>query len=187
MKEYPIQVKVIKLTSPTLMHDAFSSTVRSTIAPSLAQAYRWMHSPIRTQMFAVYMEVPTFVSVHFVRHKAGVEHFVCSNRDDRGGGKDTARDTMINHMMLLNAETLITMAHKRLCGCAHTWTQRTMELIRDRIRAVDPDLADVMVPLCGWRNGRCDEPKCCGRNTHFLPEAPEIDGPVSATLHDNPM
>ena len=41
------------------------------------------HSPIRTLMFTVRMELPYWVSTHFVRHKYGVEHYVSSQRNDR--------------------------------------------------------------------------------------------------------
>ncbi len=41
------------------------------------------HSPIRTLMFTIKLEIPYFVSVHFVRHKFGIEHYVQSQRDDR--------------------------------------------------------------------------------------------------------
>ena len=34
------------------------------------------HSPIRTLNFCIRMEIPYFVSVHYVRHFTGVTHFV---------------------------------------------------------------------------------------------------------------
>ena len=42
------------------------------------------HSPIRKLKFAWrWMDLPYWVSVHFVRHKIGIEHFVKTQRTDR--------------------------------------------------------------------------------------------------------
>lgn len=42
------------------------------------------HSPIRCLSFRIRLEnLPYWVSVHLVRHKLGVEHFVSTQRDDR--------------------------------------------------------------------------------------------------------
>lgn len=49
------------------------------------------HSPIRTLMFTVRMEIPYYVSVHFVRHKVGVEHYVRSQRNDRQSDYDRTK------------------------------------------------------------------------------------------------
>ena len=50
------------------------------------------HSPIRYLRFIIRMEIPYCNSVHFVRHKLGVEHFVQSQRNDRQDiGQDSAQ------------------------------------------------------------------------------------------------
>ena len=41
------------------------------------------HSPIRELWFGIKMEIPYWVSVHFVRHHIGVNHYVQTQRDDR--------------------------------------------------------------------------------------------------------
>lgn len=42
------------------------------------------HSPIRKMRFSWrWKELPYWVSVHFVRHKIGIEHFVTTQRSDR--------------------------------------------------------------------------------------------------------
>ena len=44
------------------------------------------HSPIRKLKFAWrWVDLPYWVSVHFVRHKIGIEHFVKTQRTDRTG------------------------------------------------------------------------------------------------------
>lgn len=124
--------------------------------------YGCEHSPIRTQMFIVEMyNIPTFVSVHLVRHKIGVEHFVKSNRDDRGGNGEENRYTPINHLMFINAQALINISRKRLCFKAHRETQAVMLKIKQGVELCDPDLAKYMVKECEYRKG-CHELKSCG-------------------------
>ena len=130
---------------------------------TLEKIYRCEHSPMRTQLFWIELiDCPTFVSVHFVRHKIGVEHFVQSKRYDRTTYTEVPnRFTPVKHSMLINAEALITMSRKRLCRQASTETIAAMQAIKDAVAAVDPDLAVHMQPNCVYRNG-CPELKPCG-------------------------
>lgn len=164
-----MEIKVIKLTDDIILKKAFGSTVRFKSNVCLLDAYRMMHSPIRTQEFFIeLLDIPTFVSVHLVRHKIGCEHFVLSNRDDRGG-LSADRDTPVNHSMKINAEALITLARKRLCLKAHKKTVQVMSLIKHRLKSIDPDLVNFMVPECVFRNGICPEGKfTCGKKDRIL-------------------
>lgn len=161
-----MQVTVRKLTGVELAHRAIESTVRGelTAKATLGQVYCWEHSPSRTQMFWIEMvDIPTFVSVHLVRHSAtGQQHFVQSNRGDRGGDATANRDTPVKHSMLLNAQHLIDMSRKRLCSQASLDTRRLWLDVRDAVAEVDPELALFMVPNCVYRGGQCPEPKPCG-------------------------
>ncbi|MFW5752927.1 MAG: hypothetical protein ACOCYV_02630 [Planctomycetota bacterium] len=159
-----MQITAEKLTDRDLMRRACEMTMRGGSSKvSLARMYRCEHSPMRTQLFWIEMHaIPTFVSVHLVRHKIGVEHFVMSNRDDRGGAHDTDRYSPVNHGMLIDAQALVNMARKRLCRKSHTDTIAVMQALRSAIDAVDPDLAAVMVPECEYRGGFCHELKPCG-------------------------
>ena len=130
---------------------------------TLRNIYEWNHSLTRTQMFSVMMfRIPTFVSVHFVRHKIGVEHFVQSNRSDRGGDTGVDRDTPVNHLMFCNAEAIINMSHRRLCHQASEKTQLVMRQIKGEMAIADPELVPFLVPMCQYRGGICSEPKPCG-------------------------
>ena len=164
-----MEIKVTKLTDVALLKKAFNSTVRFNSNVDLLNAYRLMHSPIRTQEFFIEMlDIPTFVSVHFVRHKIGCEHFVLTNRDDRGGVK-ADRDTPVNHSMKINAESLITLARKRLCFKSHRKTVQVMSLIKNKLKEIDPDLVKFMVPECVFRNGLCSEGRfTCGKKQRIL-------------------
>lgn len=86
-----------------------------------------------------------------------------SNREDRGGDREANRWTPVNHFMLINAQALINMSHKRLCMQAHPVARELMGLIKEGIKKQDEDLAKYLVPSCEYRGGFCPEPKPCGR------------------------
>lgn len=157
-----MQIIAKKLTNIKLMRRACEMTMRGQESKmTLNEIYRCEHSPMRTQLFWVEMlGIPTFVSVHFVRHKIGVEHFVMSNRDDRGGDEEVNRWTPVNHGMLLNAQVLINMARKRLCRKSHETTRQIMKAVCCAVGGVDSDLAERMVPECDYRRG-CHESNPC--------------------------
>lgn len=158
-----MKITVTKLTDEKLMQAACSATMRGRESKmTLDRIYKAKHSPIRTQIFWIVMEnIPTFVSVHFVRHSQGVTHFVGTNREDRGG-ELANRLTPINHSMLANAEALMNMSYKRLCGQASAETYEVMQRIKEEIMWVDPALYPHLVRECEYRNGICPEFKCCG-------------------------
>lgn len=131
---------------------------------SLARMLMAEHSPIRTLRFWIEIEgLPSFVSVHLVRHKIGVEHFVQSMRDDRGGGppETVTRLTEVRHGLEINAQALITMSRKRLCLHSHRSTVATWARVRRAMMAVQPEVAACMVPECAYR-GFCPEMRECG-------------------------
>lgn len=122
------------------------------------------HSPIRTLMFTVRMEIPYYISVHFVRHKVGVEHYVQTQRNDRQKDYDRAKapqDTLVTHIMDLNAAALIEMAHRRLCGQADPLTHLAMFQICSAVIKANPEFSEVLVPMCEYRYG-CHEMNSCG-------------------------
>ena len=158
-------IEVRKHTGIAEAHRAIEFTTGGRFEPkaTLKIIYEWYHSLTRTQMFSIMMyRIPTFVSVHFVRHKIGVEHFVQSNRPDRGGDSRADRDTPVNHLMFCNAEAIINMSHRRLCYQASEETRLAMEDIKSELMIADPDLAPFLMPMCQYRGGICSEPKPCG-------------------------
>lgn len=124
---------------------------------------RAMHSPIRALIFRVSFVCPYWVSVHLVRHKAGVEHFVQSQRTDRTG---VIRDSLpqnapVRHTMLLNAEAFVNISRKRLCFRASEETRNLWEEVVNVLGAVDPVVHRFCVPEC-VRSGYCPEMPSCG-------------------------
>lgn len=136
----------------------------TTSAPTEAWIKRLVeaeHSPIRELWFGIKMEVPYWVSVHFVRHHIGVNHYVQTQRDDRT--KDATprsakpQGEKVSHIMSINAQELIHMAHKRLCRQASPETRAVMKKIVKEVVKVAPYMEDVLVTLCHYRGGRCSE------------------------------
>jgi len=157
-----MEVLVEKVTGASLMRWACGLTIDSVSNAELSDMYACEHSPIRTQLFKITMiEIPTFVSTHFVRHNIGCIHYVKTQREDRGGSEDSNRWTPTNHGMLVNAQALINMARKRRCHKSHKETREVMELILKGVAKVDKDLSYHLVPDCVYRGG-CFELKSCG-------------------------
>lgn len=159
-----INIVIKKLTDETILRRACDMTRKPGMVPSqmtLKKIYRCEHSPMRTQIFWIELQgLETFVSVHFVRHKHGVEHYIESNRDDRGGTGKEDRYTPVNHGMLINAQAITNMSLKRLCYASHPTTVAQWMKVKKAMKAVDPDLSDVMVPAC-VQTGFCPELREC--------------------------
>lgn len=124
------------------------------------------HSPIRAMMFKVTMKnIPYWVSVHLVRHKIGVEHFVSTQREDRAKDgtprSQLPQDALVNHTMVINAQALISISRKRMCTKASKETRDLWFKVWSAIKEVDPAVAKAMVPECVYRGG-CVEPPSCG-------------------------
>lgn len=128
------------------------------------------HSPLRELWFGIKMTVPSYVSVHFVRHHIGVNHYVQSQRNDRQDNYDRTKapqDTMVSHIMSVNLQELVFMSHKRLCYQADSYTRNVMQEIVRQVIEIEPELKDVLVPLCFYRNGKCTEFNPCGHNKTY--------------------
>lgn len=129
------------------------------------------HSPVRTLMWTIRLvEVPYFVSVHFSRHKFGVEHYVRSQRNDRQSLYDrnsAPQNAPVTHILDINAAELMELARARLCGKADPTTRTVMNMIADAVEAVSPEMGPFLVPRCKHM-GTCREPQSCGMNDAAL-------------------
>lgn len=125
------------------------------------------HSPIRELWFGFRLEIPYWVSVHFVRHHIGVNHYVQSQRNDRQDKYDRTearQDEIVSHILSVNAQELIQMSHKRLCNQASPETREVMKMMVEAVLEVCPEFKSVLVPECVYRGGRCTEFFPCGKN-----------------------
>lgn len=79
-----MNVTVKKLTDVGLLQRANSFTTGHESKMTLAKAYAYQHSPIRTQLFWIECrEIPLFVASQLVRSHVGVQFFQRSKRPDR--------------------------------------------------------------------------------------------------------
>lgn len=125
------------------------------------------HSPIRTLWFGFKLTIPYYVSVHLVRHKIGVEHFVSTQRDDRNNNDipraEKPQGAMVSHIIYVNAQELVNMAHKRLCNQAEQLTRLIMKKMVELVIQSNPEFKTVLVPNCVYRNGKCTEFNPCNK------------------------
>ena len=122
------------------------------------------HSPIRIIEFVIKIrDIPYWVHTHLVRHKIGIEHFVSTQRTDRTGIDRTQipQGALVDHMIKVNAQALITISRKRLCNQASPETREVWRAVVNAVKAVEPELASCCVRECVYR-GFCPEMKCCG-------------------------
>jgi hypothetical protein len=122
------------------------------------------HSPIRLLIFDwKWVGIKSWVSVHFVRHKIGIEHFVKTQRIDRTGKQrdQSPQDAEVNHECVGNAQTIINISRKRLCSSASKETREAWQLFLEKLKDIEPELYSVSVKECLYR-GFCPELKCCG-------------------------
>lgn len=122
------------------------------------------HSPVRKLCFNwKWEDLPYWVSVHFVRHKFGIEHFVSTQRTDRTGEDRTAKtqDAPVVHECFANAQAVMFISRRRLCSQASPETRAAWKLVVDEIAKTEPEVAECCVPECVYR-GFCPEFKCCG-------------------------
>ena len=156
-----MRVEVKQLTNIDLARAACKFTTDEESTIKYSTLCKNEHSPLRTILYWIEMyDIPTFVSVHLVRHKVGVEHFVKSNREDRSNNETVPnRNTLVNHAMLINAQSLINMAQVRLCSKSSIETNRLMMLIKNNLEL--SVLSKYLLPKCDYRNGICGEVNSC--------------------------
>lgn len=122
------------------------------------------HSPIRRIVFSwKWVDLKSWVSVHFTRHWLGILHWVSTQRTDRTGVNrdELPQNALVMHECEADAQALINISRRRLCGQASPETQQAWREVKKKVGEHDPVLASVMVPECIYR-GFCPEFNCCG-------------------------
>lgn len=120
------------------------------------------HSPIRDILVKwKWHNIKSWVATHWVRHKW--ECFVKTQRTDRTGiDRDKLpQDAPVDFTGDANAQALIDTMRKRLCHTAAPETREYAEDFKRALRAIEPELSDVLVPNCCYR-GFCPEMQSCG-------------------------
>lgn len=160
--KYPTENDLLWVKQCTL-NTVGKSTTKAPTEEWLLKLIEAEHSPMRELWFGIKMEIPYWVSVHFVRHHIGVNHYIQTQRSDRTGvnRSEKPQGENVSHIMSVNAQELVFMAHKRLCKQASAETQAVMREIVKKVVEVAPYMKSVLVPLCAYRNGKCTEMFSC--------------------------
>ena len=156
--KYPTENDLLWVKQCTL-NTVGKSTTKAPTEEWIKKLVEAEHSPMRELWFGVRMEIPYWVSVHFVRHHIGVNHYIQTQRTDRTGvnRSEKPQGEIVSHIMSVNAQELVFMSHKRLCKQASEETQAVMREIVKKVVEVAPYMKSVLVPLCAYRNGKCTE------------------------------
>ena len=126
------------------------------------------HSPIRRLMYSFLIEdIPSNTAVHLCRH-THAQPYCGSLRNDRQNkmnGDEAPRNTPINMILDVNAEELMVIANKRLCGQAAEKTREAVRRMCVAVQEAEPELEwhKRLVPMCVYHGGVCHEMKPCGK------------------------
>lgn len=136
------------------------------------------HSPIRKlNIQAKWTNLWYWVSVHLVRHKMGIEHYVSTQRTDRTKeDRNLApQNSFVMHEIDVNPQAIINISRKRLCNCASPETKEAWEGFLMELKVYEPELVSVCIKECVYR-GFCPEFYSCGYvNTSYEKFREEID------------
>lgn len=148
------------------------------------------HSPIRRiKFYWRWKDIKYWVSVHFVRHKIGIEHWINTQRTDRTGinRDDLPQNAPVNHASEADAQALINISRRRLCYCASPETRQAWQEVKNKVSEVELELGQSMVKECVYRNGYCPEFKSCGyvHTKAFLEELREYQKGFESQINEN--
>lgn len=122
------------------------------------------HSPLRCLVYNIDMyNIPYYVSTHFVRH-IHAQPFVSTSRPDIDGTQKPRalqhKDDLVNMRLVVNAEELINISKVRCCFKAESTTRKIWTEVVEKLKIIDPILAEACVPSCIYR-GFCPEMQPC--------------------------
>lgn len=124
------------------------------------------HSPIRFLRFSFLLEnIPSFASVHLCRH-VHAQPYVKSQRNDRQSDYDrnkAPQDSPVDMILDVGGEEMCIIANKRLCNLADKTTREIVSMMCWLVKQKCPEFEDVLVPMCEYQNGICNEMFPCGR------------------------
>ena len=124
------------------------------------------HSPIRRLFFSFDIEnLPYWVSTELSRHHEGCEKYIKSQRNDRQKEYDrnkAPQDAPVNMIFDFNAEGLMNVCEKRLCGVATPEARYVITKIKELVLASFPEFDGLLDPFC-QKYHTCIEMNPCGR------------------------
>jgi len=123
------------------------------------------HSPIRELHFVFKLtDVPYWVAMHLRTHHVGCQTYISTQRNDRQDNYDrneARQDAPVSAMFSVNAESLITIANKRLCRKAAKETRELVQQMCDLVIEKCPEFESELIPMCARNGGICYEIRPC--------------------------
>lgn len=123
------------------------------------------HSPVRAVRYRVKVEgISYWVAMHYRTHHVGIDPYIKSQRSNKERGT-TEQNSLVDMILDINANALITIGKARTCLKAATETRLVMSGIKEVLFSgdeFDQYLAQVICPPCKWYE-KCFEPKPCKR------------------------
>ena len=162
-------ITITPLTSIHAVEMAASVTSGKDVTITPEKWVDWLHSehsPIRAYIVAITMtDIPYYCSVHFARHKIGVEHYVKSQRVYESRA-EMPQGALVTHMMIANAQAVLNISRKRLCRKADKTTSYIWHDVRYAFLGHEDcyvkEIGKEMQAECEYRGGICHEMKSCG-------------------------
>ena len=134
------------------------------------------HDPIRDiEVKWKWTGIKYWIAMHFKTHIWRSR--TNSQRNDRQDNYDrnkAPQDSPVDFIGDANVQHLIDTSRKRMCFQASPETRKYWEDLKCTLHKTEPEIADVMVPNCLYRNG-CPELKSCGRFAEAIKECPEMN------------
>jgi hypothetical protein len=138
---------------------------------SKKRLYACSDSILEIPEYYIYATVPRSVAMQMETHKKkhGTYLWLSSARPDLSTAdtSEYSRTQPVRFVMKTTARGLVDISHYRMCGKAEAPTRKFMKLLQEKIREIEPELADNMMPMCYYRNGVCTELRCCGLNKTY--------------------
>lgn len=167
-----MKIEITRVTSWTDVLNAARFTKRKSLVnkePSDDFKYKISkseHSPLRCLIFNIDLyDIPSFVSVHLVRH-VHAQPFVSTSRPDSDGNQkpreEQRKTDLVNMRLFVNAQEIIHISRVRLCNKAEKDTRLIWSNVIKELSKTEPILASFCVPNCVYRNGICPEFESCG-------------------------
>lgn len=128
------------------------------------------HSPIRYLRFSFLLEgIPYWLSVHLSRH-VHAQPYVRSQRNDRQDAynrNDAPQSAPVDMILDVNAEELMVLANKRLCGKADRETRAVVSKMCGLVVEKCPEFTRLLHPMCVYHGGECHEMEPCQYGREF--------------------
>ena len=89
-------------------------------------------------------------------------------QDQRRKAKsEKPQGALVNMIVDVNADSLMQIMNKRLCGCATKEMQELMLMIREEVIKTNPEFKQFLIPMCEYLH-TCNEFNSCGKKALYF-------------------